>query len=173
MNFYHSLLADFKGCFKVHGYLSSNESEVWRDVSIRSCMILCHERNYRYATLHNGSQCACLNEPEYLQLERLPKEACNIRCAISDEEFCGGRAAASVFWAVGSLILAADERAAELSGKRCRIYFVKTLLCSLGFHYFQSLFRREKAHREVAGGLIEKGSLQCNVIENVQLGVHF
>jgi len=161
VNFYHSLLADFKGCFKVHGYLSSNESEVWRDVSIRSCMILCHERNYRYATLHNGSQCACLNEPEYLQLERLPKEACNIRCAINDEEFCGGRAAASVFWAVGSLILSADEGAAALNGKRSRIYSVNPLLCCLKVHLFQSLLRRVK--------LIERrwgAYLQCSVIKN-------
>lgn len=165
MNFYRSLLADFKGCFKVHGYLSSNKSEVWRDVSIRSCMILCHEKNYRYATLHNGSQCACLNEPEYLQLEKLPKEACNIRCAINHDEFCGGRTAASVFWAVGSLILSADERAAELNGKRSRISSVSPLLCSLGVNQFQSLLRRGKAHGEAAGGLIEKGMLQCNIVE--------
>ena len=101
----------------MHGYLSTNTSKIWQDVSIRSCMILCHERNYRYAALHDGSQCACLNEPEYTRLEKLSKEACDVRCTVNDEEFCGGRYTASVFWAVGYSVLSADERAAGLNGK--------------------------------------------------------
>ena len=111
------LFADFNGCFKVHGYLSSNSTKIWQDVSIRSCMILCHERNYRYVALHSGNQCACLNEPKYTRLEKLPKEACDVRCSVNDEEFCGGKNAASVFWAVGSSASPADERAAELNGE--------------------------------------------------------
>ena len=93
-------------------------------------MILCHERNYRYAALHNGSQCACLNKPEYKRLEKVPNEVCDVPCVVNDEELCGGNASASVFWAVASSILSADEKAAGLNGEReCPFYF-KQLQCS-------------------------------------------
>lgn len=102
----------------MHGYLSSNASKIWKDVSIRSCMILCHERNYRYAALHDGNQCACMGELEYTGLEKLPKEACNIPCSVNNDELCGGKTASSVFWAVGGgSILSDDERASGLNGE--------------------------------------------------------
>ena len=47
----------------------------------------------------------------------MSKEACDVLCTVNDEEFCGGRYAASVFWAVGNSVLSADERAAGLNGK--------------------------------------------------------
>ena len=34
-------------------------------------------------------------------------------------------------------------------------------------------FEEEESSKRGGGGLIEKESLQCNLIENVQLGVHF
>ena len=34
-------------------------------------------------------------------------------------------------------------------------------------------FKEEESSKRGGGGLIEKGSLQCNVIENAQLGAHF
>ena len=79
------------------------------------------ERNHRYAALHDGSQCACLSEPDYSRLEKLPKGTCDVRCAVNDEEFCGGKTATSVFWAVGGSVLSADERAAGLNDERLSI----------------------------------------------------
>ena len=34
-------------------------------------------------------------------------------------------------------------------------------------------FKEEESSKRGGGGLIEKGSLQCNLIENAQLGAHF
>ena len=118
------LVSDFEGCFKVHLYLSlSNASQIWQDVSIRSCMILCHQRNHKYAALHNGNECACLNDQEVSRLKKLPVEACDVPCNVNEEERCGGKTAASIFLAVARSILSADERAAGLNGAWTRDYF--------------------------------------------------
>ena len=34
-------------------------------------------------------------------------------------------------------------------------------------------FEEEESSKRGGGGFIEKGSLQCNLIESVQLGAHF
>ena len=83
-------------------------------------MILCHQRNHKYAALHNGNECACLGDLEYSRLEKLPAEACDVPCVVNDEELCGGKTAASLFVAVAGSILSADERAAGLNGKNAR-----------------------------------------------------
>lgn len=111
----------------MHAYLSlSNASQIWQDVSIRSCMILCHQRNHKYAALHNGNECACLNDQEVSRLEKLPAEACDIPCNVNDEERCGGKTAASIFLAVARSILSADERTAGLNGESVRDYLKGT-----------------------------------------------
>ena len=105
----------------MHSYLSlSNASQIWQDVSIRSCMILCHERNHKYAALHNGNECACLNDQEVSRLQKLSVEACDVPCSVNDEEQCGGKTAVSIFLAVGRSILSDDERAAGLNGECTR-----------------------------------------------------
>lgn len=105
------------------GYLSlSNASQIWQDVSIRSCMILCHQRNHKYAALHNGNECACLTDQEVSRLEKLPSEACDVPCSVNNEERCGGRTAASIFLAVARSTLSADERAAGLNGESTSYY---------------------------------------------------
>lgn len=108
--------ADFTGCYKVHGYLLSNGSDTWKDMNTRSCMVLCHERNYRYAALQNDNQCACLNEPQYKKLEKLPTESCNARCMVNDEEICGDKTASSVFLAEARSTVSSDERTDALEG---------------------------------------------------------
>ena len=125
--FWFILVSDFEGCFKVHAYLSlSNASQIWQDVSIRSCMILCHQRTYKYAALHNGNECACLNNQEVSKLEKLQAEACDVPCSVNDEERCGGKTAASIFLAVAQSILSADERAAGLNGESTQHYLKET-----------------------------------------------
>lgn len=105
----------------MHSYLSlSNASQIWQDVSIRSCMILCHQRNHKYAALHNGNECACLNNQEVSRLEKLPVVACDVPCSVNDEERCGGNTAVSIFLAVARSISSADERAAGLNGECTR-----------------------------------------------------
>lgn len=105
----------------MHSYLSlSNASQIWQNVSIRSCMILCHQRNHKYAALHNGNECACLNDQEVSRLEKLPVVACDVPCSVNDEERCGGNTAVSIFLAVARSILSADERAAGLNGECTR-----------------------------------------------------
>ena len=89
-------------------------------------MILCHQRNYKYAALHNGNECACLNDQEVSRLDKLPVQACDVPCSVNDEERCGGRTAASIFLAVAQSILSADERDAGLNGESTRLYLKET-----------------------------------------------
>ena len=110
-------LLDFKGCFKVHGYRLSSKSEIWQNVSIRSCMILCQERSHPYAALHNGSECGCLDELQFSSLQKLAVQDCDIPCMVNENELCGGKNAASLYWAAGSSLLLADERDAGLHGR--------------------------------------------------------
>lgn len=85
----------FKGCFVVHGYLTANRSQIWKDISIRSCMILCHQHGQPFAALHNGNQCACLTSLKHLVETSADK--CNATCTVYDLEYCGGRYTASVY----------------------------------------------------------------------------
>lgn len=89
-------------------------------------MILCHQRNHKYAALHNGNECACLGDPEVSRLEKLPSQACNVPCVVNDDERCGGKTAASIFLAVARSILSADERAAGQNGESACDYLKGT-----------------------------------------------
>ena len=86
-------------------------------------MILCHQRNHKYAALHNGNECACLGDPEVSKLEKLPSQACDIPCAVNGEERCGGKTSASIFLAVARSTLSADEIVAGQNG-RCASNYV-------------------------------------------------
>ncbi|XP_022790332.1 fibrillin-1-like isoform X2 [Stylophora pistillata] len=106
----------FQGCFKVHGYISSrNTSQIWRGVGIRSCMILCHQRNQKYAALHDGNECACMGDKEFWGLQKLPTSSCKVRCVVNEEDFCGGKNSVSLFYAVASSILSADENSERIA----------------------------------------------------------
>lgn len=109
-------------------------------------MILCHQRNHKYAALHNGNECACLNDQEVSRLEKLPAEACDVPCSVNDEERCGGKTATSIFLAVAKSILSADERAAGLNGENTRDYYKET---------------RKKIEISKGGGTGEEERLHC------------
>ena len=99
-------------------------------------MILCHQRNQKYAALHNGDECACMGDKEFLVLQKLPTSSCNVRCVFSEEDFCGGKNAVSLFYAVGSSILSADENSEGITGERAicllfNCYIVQSLETSV------------------------------------------
>ena len=99
-------------------------------------MILCHQRNQKYAALHNGDECACMGDKEFLVLQKLPTSSCNVRCVFNEEDFCGGKNAVSLFYAVGSSILSADENSEGITGERAicllfNCYIVQSLETSV------------------------------------------
>ncbi|KAK3741770.1 hypothetical protein QZH41_011391, partial [Actinostola sp. cb2023] len=105
----------FKGCFVVHGYLTTNRSQIWRDVNIRTCMVLCHQQRQRYAALHAGSQCACMSDLQHLIEASTDK--CNMTCTVADNEFCGGRNTASIYKVVAHAAVQSDQSSGVVQQK--------------------------------------------------------
>ena len=59
-----------------------------------------------------------MGDKEFLVLQKLPTSSCNVRCVFNEEDFCGGKNAVSLFYAVGSSILSADENSKGITGER-------------------------------------------------------
>ncbi|XP_031557799.1 nidogen-like [Actinia tenebrosa] len=106
----------YDGCFVVHGYLTANRSQIWKDVSIRSCIALCFERRQKYAALHNGSQCACLNDIRHL-IKTNTDQDCDMACSVNDDEVCGGQMTASVYQSVGLAAVQSDQSGGQRKRK--------------------------------------------------------
>ena len=98
-------------------------------------MIFCHQRNQKYAALHDGNECACMGDKEFWGLQKLPTSSCNVRCVLNEEDFCGGKNAVSLFYAVASSILSADENSERTAGERAiSLVFVVTPVYALSLH---------------------------------------
>ena len=73
-------------------------------------MTICLEGGHKYAALHNGSECACLDDALFVRLERAALHAkCDMPCAANPEETCGGEDAASVYLAVWTRSVQSDD----------------------------------------------------------------
>lgn len=89
-------------------------------------MIICHEKDRKYAAVHNGSECACLDEAQYKRLEEtsLPNQ-CDLPCTANKEDICGGRNTASVYLAVWARSVQSDDSGGVVNaiGKSCCYYW--------------------------------------------------
>ena len=89
-------------------------------------MIICHEKDHKYAAVHNGSECACLDEAQYKRLEQtsLPNQ-CDLPCTANKEDICGGRNTASVYLAVWARSVQSDDSGGVVNaiGKSCCYYW--------------------------------------------------
>ncbi|XP_050072788.1 xylosyltransferase oxt-like [Anopheles maculipalpis] len=86
----------FVGCFRHQKIQLNITIKMMPEISPKSCVDYCTQRNFRYAQAQNGQLCYCEDEKPNPK-SRLDDRVCNIPCPGNPTRYCGGEHDVSVF----------------------------------------------------------------------------